>query len=124
MANHQKKKAVLRPDHSIEASSFEGIMPDPETLEALEKLAPGCSQKWMDLAESEIRSRQTNESRITWTFKTSTIMGQILGFISSLVVAAVGCFAIYMGHAISGATIITGSMAAVIAAFYFRSKGN
>jgi len=122
MANHNKRKAVVRPDQTFEATSFEGIMPDPETLEHLEKLAPGCSQKWMELAESEIRSRQKNEDRITWTFKNSTILGQVFGFITSIIIAAVGTFAIYYGHATAGAAIITGSMASVIAAFYFRNR--
>ncbi|MCC6601480.1 MAG: DUF2335 domain-containing protein [Crocinitomicaceae bacterium] len=79
MANHNKKKAVVRPDQTYEATSFEGIMPDPETLEHLEKLAPGCAQKWMELAESEIKSRQRNEERITWTFKIVPFLVKYLG---------------------------------------------
>lgn len=119
--NHNKKKVIVRPDQSVEGTSFEGIIPDPETLAQLEALAPGCTKKWMELAESEIKSRQINESRITWTFKNSTILGQTLAFLSSTMVFAVGAFAIYLGHPTAGATIITGSAASVIAAYYFRS---
>lgn len=120
--NHNKKKVVLRPDHSVEGTSFEGIMPDPETLTQLEVLAPGCTATWMELAKSEIKSRQINEDRITWTFKTSTILGQLLAFVSSAFVMYVGLRALEMGYPASGATIITGSAASVIAAYYFRRK--
>lgn len=119
--NHNKKKVVVRPDQTVEGTSFEGIIPDPETLAQLEVLAPGCTKKWMELAESEIKSRQMNESRITWTFKTSTILGQVLAFFSSTMIFGVGCYALYLGHPTAGATIITGSAASVIAAYYFRT---
>ncbi len=122
MSNHNKKKLIVRPDKTVEGTSFEGIIPDPETLGQLEVLAPGCTKKWMELAESEIKSRQLNENRITWTFKFSTILGQILAFLSSTMIFAVGSYAIYTGNANAGAVIITGSAASVIAAYWFRSK--
>jgi uncharacterized membrane protein len=118
--NHTKKKVIVRPDQAVEGTSFEGIIPDPETLKELEILSPGCTKKWMDLAESEIKTRQKNEDRITWTFKTSTILGQVLAFLSSTMIFAVGCYALYLGHPTAAATIITGSAASVIAAYYFR----
>lgn len=121
-SNHKKKNVVVRPDQTVEANSFEGIIPDPETLGQLEQYAPGCTKMWMELAKSEILSRQKNESRITWTFKYSTILGQILGFLSSLCIFYVGYYCIEQGHPTAGATIITGSAASVIAAFYFRRK--
>lgn len=102
--NHSKKKVVVRPDQAVEGTSFEGIMPDPETLKELEVLSPGCTKLWMELAESEIRSRQKNEGRITWTFKTSTILGQILAFLSSTMIFSVGCYALYLGHPTAAAT--------------------
>ena len=120
--NHNKKKVVVRPDQTVEGTSFEGIIPDPETLKELEVLAPGCTQMWMELAKSEIQSRQKNEGRITWTFQRSTILGQILAFVSSSMIFGVGCYALYLGHPTAGATIITGSAASVIAAYYFRSN--
>lgn len=76
----------------------------------------------MELAESEIKSRQINESRITWTFKNSTILGQVLAFLSSTMIFGVGCYALYLNHPAAAATIITGSAASVIAAFYFRNQ--
>jgi len=75
----------------------------------------------MELAEKEITSRQQNEGRITWTFKISTILGQILAFLSSTMIFCVGGYALYLGHPTAAATIITGSAASVIAAYYFRT---
>jgi uncharacterized membrane protein len=119
-ANHKSKRGLVRPDQSIEVSSFEGIIPDPATLAELEKLHPGSTKMWMELAASEIKSRQINESRITWTFKYSSIIGLILGFLSTVVVCAVGAYAIYKDQANAGAVIITGSAATVITAFIVR----
>ena len=118
--NHNKRKVIVRPDQTVEGTSFESIIPDPETLEALEKLAPGCTKKWMELAESEIKSRQKNEGRITWTFQYSSIMGHIFGFLSSAMVFAVGCYALYLGYDTAAYIIITGSAAGVIVAFIAR----
>ncbi|MFN8284065.1 MAG: DUF2335 domain-containing protein [Chitinophagales bacterium] len=120
--NHNKKKVIVRPDQTVEGTSFEGIMPDPETLKEYELLCPGSTKKWMDLAESEIKMRQQNEDRITWTFKVSTILGQLLGFTSSALIFAVGCYSISKGFPTQGAAIITGSAASVIMAYWFRSK--
>lgn len=121
-SNHKKGKVVVRPDQTVEGTSFEGIIPDPETLEQLEKLAPGCTKKWMELAESEIKCRQKNEDRITWTFKYSTIIGQALGFVSSTMIFSIGIYAIYKGYPNAAALIITGSAASVIMAYWFRTR--
>lgn len=123
-SNHKKKKLVLRPDHSVEGTSFEGIIPDTETLKELEQIVPGSTKQWQDLAKHEIESRQKNESRITWTYMVSTITGQVFGFLSSAIICYIGYFAISLGHPATGATIITGSAASVIAAYIFKSKQN
>lgn len=123
-ANHNKKSVIVRPDHTIEGSSFEGIIPDPETLKELEIYAPGSTKQWMALAESEIKKRQINEGRITKTFQISTILGQILGFLSSTLVIAAGIYCIHLGNDVSGAAIITGSVANVIAAYYFKRRNS
>ena len=118
--NHKTQRGVVRPDQSIEVSSFEGIIPDPATLMELEKLHPGSTKLWMDLAASEIKSRQQNENRITWTFKYSTMWGLFLGFLSTLLVCSVGAYAIYKDYPNAAAIIITGSAATVITAFIVR----
>ncbi len=122
--NHSSKRGVIRPDHTVEVSSFEGIIPDPATLTELEKLNPGSTKLWMDLAASEIKCRQLNENRITWTFKYSTIMGQIFGFLSTTMVCAVGAYALYNKYDKAAYVIITGSAATVITAFIVRGFSN
>jgi len=122
--NHKSKRGVLRPDQSVEVSSFEGIIPDPTTLNELEKLHPGSTKMWLDLASSEIRCRQVNEGRITWTFKYSTMMGQLFGFLSTALVCGVGVYALYGGYDKAAYIIITGSAATVITAFIVRGVSN
>ena len=107
---------------SGEGTSFEGIIPDVDTLRGLEEFCPGATKMWMELAQEEIRARHKNEFRITWTFKYTTVIGQVLGFITSLMVLTSGVYCIHQGHPTAGATIITGSAATVISAFFFRSR--
>lgn len=120
--NHKAKRGVIRPDKTVEVSSFEGIMPDPETLQKLEAILPGCGREWMEMAKSEVAHRHKSENRITWTFKYGTLIGQVLGFLANLIVCGAGAYAIHLGHPGAGATIITGSAAAVVTAFIFRGK--
>lgn len=120
--NHKKQHVIKRPDHSVEGTSFEGIIPDVDTLRGLEEFCPGATKMWMELAQEEIRARHKNEFRITWTFKYTTVIGQVLGFITSLMVLLAGVYCIHQGNPTQGAAIITGSAATVISAFYFRSR--
>lgn len=124
--NHRKQNAVKRPDNSVELTSYESVLPDPDTLKKYEEVVPGAAREWMDIAKSEIQTRQTNEKRITWTFQVSTIIGQVLAFFSVAIVCGCGLCFLKDGHPKEGAAIIVGSAASVITAFlvrnYFRSK--
>lgn len=120
--NHKKKQGVINPDNTVQINSFEGLMPDPETLRAYEELHPGCTKIWMELTQSEITSRQKNEREIVSTYRSSSLLGQILGFISSVLVIVTGAYAISLGHDVAGATIITGSAASVIAAYFIKNN--
>ena len=121
--NHSKKKGIIHPDKTVEVTTFDSIMPDPETLREYELLCPGTTQKWMEITQSEIAHRHKMEDRITLTFKRGTMWGQIFGFVTSTMSFLAGCYALKLGYPTAAATIITGSAAAVIAAFYFRSRG-
>ena len=52
----------------------------------------------------------------------STIIGQLLGFASSALVLAIGGYALFLGYPTEAAVIITGSAAAVIMAYFARSR--
>lgn len=121
-SNHKTKRGVIKPDKTVELTSFEGIMPDPETLAKLEQLIPGCSREWMDMAKGEIRHRQNTENRITWAFKYNTLISIFCGFGANLAICFVGYTAIVLGHPNAGATIIASSAAAVVAAFLLRKR--
>lgn len=120
---HTKKKGVITKE-ATEITSFEGLTPDPESLEKLEQYCPGITERWQTLAEEEIRERHKNERRLIKSFSFSSIFGSISAFLSTVLIASVGLYAIHLGHPTAGATIICGSMAQVIAAFHFRTKNN
>lgn len=120
---HTKKKGVITKE-ATEITSFEGLTPDPESLEKLEQYCPGITERWQTLAEEEIRERHKNERTLIRSFSFSSVFGSISAFLSTVLIAGVGLYAIHLGHPTAGATIICGSMAQVIAAFHFRTKNN
>lgn len=120
---HTKKKGVITKE-ATEITSFEGLTPDPESLEKLEQYCPGITERWQTLAEEEIRERHKNERILIRSFSFSSVFGSISAFLSTVLIACVGLYAIHLGHPTAGATIICGSMAQVIAAFHFRTKNN
>lgn len=120
---HTKKKGVITKE-ATEITSFEGLTPDPESLEKLEQYCPGITERWQTLAEEEIRERHKNERTLIRSFSFSSVFGSISAFLSTVLIAGVGLYAIHLGHPTTGATIICGSMAQVIAAFHFRTKNN
>lgn|GEM_PF-6428448 len=115
--NHKKDHVIKKAGGDVEASSFQSIIPDPETLERLEKICPGATHKWMELAETEIKSRQVNEGKVISTFQNATLRGQVFAFLTAMVICGVGAYCIYMGSPTQAAAIISGSAAAVIIAF-------
>lgn len=120
--SYNKTQRAIIKEKSTELQSFEGLTPDPESLTKLEEYCPGITERWQCLAEEEIRSRHKNESKIVGTFRFSSIFGSISAFLSTVIISAVGLYAIHLGHATAGSTIIVGSMAQVVAAFHYRSK--
>lgn len=120
---HKRKKGVITKE-ATEVNSFEGLTPDPESLEKLEEYCPGITSRWQSLAEEEIRERHKNERRLIKTFSFSSIFGSISAFLSTIIIAGVGLYAIHLGSPTAGATIICGSIAQVIAAFHFRNKNS
>lgn len=123
--NHNSKKlTVSKGDQKIEATSFEGIIPDGQSLREMEEVLPGSAERWMSLAEREIAHRHKMEDRITHTYKWGTYFGQILGFCSSILIYYVGYQCIVSGYPTQGAAIITTTTVGVISAFYFKSKNS
>lgn len=120
---HKTQKGKITKD-ATELTSFEGLTPDPESLEKLEKHCPGITERWQTLAEEEIRERHKNERTLIKSFSFSSIFGSVSAFLSTIVIAGVGFYAIHLGSPSAGATIICGSIAQVIAAFHFRTKNS
>lgn len=84
-ANHKSKK-LIHSQGKTEITSFEGLIPDNDSLDKLEQYAPGATKRWMDLAESEIKARQFNEKHFLTTVRYSNWF--VLFFVSGLCVAA------------------------------------
>jgi uncharacterized membrane protein len=116
---HKKRSGKVTKD-SAEVTSFEGLTPDPDTLIKLEEVCPGITERWMTLAEEEIKNRQNNETRIVKIYGRSTYMGMSFAFLTSVVIASVGALALVLDYPKTAATIIVGAMAQVIISFLVR----
>jgi uncharacterized membrane protein len=121
--NHKSKKLV-HSQGKTEITSFEGLIPDNDSLDKLEQYAPGATKKWMELAESEIKSRQYNEKHFLTTVRWSNWLGIFIAFVVSILIAGVGAYTIHLGYPQYGCAIICGAMAQSIAAFIFKNKNS
>lgn len=120
-ANHKSKK-LIHSQGKTEITTFEGLIPDNDSLDKLEQYAPGATKKWMELAESEIKSRQYNERHFLTTVRYSNWLGLFFSLIVAIVIAAVGAYTISLGYPQYGCAIICGSMAQSIIAFLLKAK--
>ncbi len=80
--NHQNqpggKNKKFVPRKSIEA------LPNPETLEAYDYVVEGSAEKILEMFQEEQRHRHAWEERALKVHATSTVLGQVLGFLIAI----------------------------------------
>lgn len=122
--NYNKKNKANITKESVELTSFEGLMPDPETLKDLEDLCPGAAERWQQLAEAEIKERHTNERKIVNSYVLTSLLGFIAAILTVILFVALGAYALYLGYPNAASAIIVGSLAQTIIVFFLRKKND
>ncbi len=94
-----------------------GPLPSPETLAKYDAICPGLVQVIVERAEKQSDHRMFLEKRHLESAIGSRNIGMAAGIMSTLILSAVGAYAIHLGHATEGATIITVPVVALAGAF-------
>ena len=108
---------------SAEMQFFQGPLPDPQTLQEYQQVDPDFPKRILAMGEAQSAHRQQQER---YHLKGSTIarfVGLGLAFLSVLVVCGVGAYAIKLGHATEGCSVIAGVVVSLAGTFIWgRTK--
>lgn len=103
-------------------------LPHPEIIEAYDCIVPGAAKQIMMMFEMEQKHRHEWERQALKTHATTTILGQIMGFLIVVSVFASATFIGLQGDKVIATFIWVVAMAVVIVAgiisFYARTMGN
>ena len=101
----------------------------PEILAEYEKIAPGFTNRMIEMAEKEGEHRRELEKKaldaditLRQTQLKQIRMGQIFGFLIGIFTVACGTYAAINGAEISGSFIGTGGVIGLVSVFIFGGK--
>lgn len=120
-SNHRSQRGVITKDR-VELQNVDSIIPDADTMERMEAIVPGATNRWMNLAESEVKTRQINERDVISTYKWATLTGTFSALLIPLAIVISAIYCLYQGEFKIGAIIITGGVAQTITAYVVRNK--
>jgi uncharacterized membrane protein len=83
-------------------SFFSGPLPPPELLREYDKIAPGCAQRIIGMAEKEGDHRRAIQKLKVRGGLAARTRGQYLGWSLAVVIAGLGAFLIYEGRELTG----------------------
>lgn len=100
---------------------YQGVIPDPESLEHYEKIKPGFADRLIAMAEDEGQHRRGMDAAFLKASKNSfgwTIFGALL---SVTMICSLCGYAFYLGHAKEGAWV-AGTVMVALASTFLASK--
>lgn len=111
----------------IEKKSWSGPHPSPEDMAVYARIDPTLPDRMMKLTETrfehihkfEMEKLKGEALRDKHIYQAYTL-GQIFALVMGMALIASGCFAIYLGHPTTGATLIGSTLAAVVTAFLWQ----
>ena len=95
------------------ARTWQGPLPDPESLAQYEQLVPGAAERFLSMVERQVAHRLRMESedstRLNW--------GLAAAFVVVILVVAAGAGLIYLGYGWAGAAVIGINVVGLAAVF-------
>ncbi len=96
---------------------FSGPIPPPSVMRQYEEILPGSAERILKMAENQSSHRISMESKIIPRQQRESTLGQIFGFILSLLLIGYGIYAMKEGHAWIGGIIVTVTLVSLAALF-------
>jgi uncharacterized membrane protein len=113
-----------------QVTHYEGPIPDPETLNRYEQIAPGTAERIIAMAEKEQSHRHEIESTVV-SAQTSDVRderkaearGQWFALFFCTMAIAAGAYSIHAGHPGWGIVLCGATLASVVGIFITRRNG-
>ena len=103
--------------------NFQGPLPAPQTFQEYQQVDPDFPERILAMGENQSAHRQQQER---YHLKGSTIarfFGFVFAFLSVLAICGVGAYAIKLGHATEGYSVIAGVVVSLAGTFIWgRTK--
>jgi uncharacterized membrane protein len=107
----------------IRHQKFEGPLPPPSILEGYDRVLPGAAERIMQMTEKSLNHQQEiNYAALTAASREGRA-GQWFAFIIALSALVTGAFAIFSGHPVAGATIVSTTLAGGVGTFIISKRG-
>jgi uncharacterized membrane protein len=123
----QKPPAKSSSDKKVVAqySLYQGIIPDPDTLQKYEQNFPGFADRLLSLAEQELKHRQEMEKNANKYVQTTALVGIGAALTSVSIVSYLCYHAFNLGYATQAVSLAIGVITALAGTFLIgknRSK--
>ena len=112
------KEPEQKSTNLVVASEFRsGILPPPEDLERYEKLSPGITDRMLKTYELQVNHRISLEKTVIEGDSMRANRGQILGFITVLVVLGIAVVLMVNGYSVGGLGTLIAALATLVGVF-------
>lgn len=99
-----------------------GILPPPDELERYERLCPGLTKILLEQFQAQSNHRIKMEEAAVESGIRASRLGQVLGFVISLVVITGGFALIFLDKNIIGISAVIGALASLAGVFIYGTK--
>ena len=108
----------------VHQEAYKGPLPHPDLLVKYEEIIPGSAERILSMAEKEQQHRHQLENEVIEKEIAQKGRGLNFGFTLALLIIVVGAYLLIIDKSLQGFSLILGSIAMIIAPFFFNKNNN
>lgn len=108
----------------VHQEAYQGPLPHPDLLVKYEEIIPGSAERILSMAEKEQQHRHQLENEVIKKEIAQKGKGLNFGFTLALLIIVVGAYLLIIDKSLQGFSLILGSIAMIIAPFFFNKNNN
>ena len=108
----------------VHQEAYQGPLPHPDLLVKYEEIIPGSAERILSMAEKEQQHRHQLENEVIKKEIAQKGRGLNFGFTLALLIVVVGAYLLIIDKSLQGFSLILGSIAIIIAPFFFNKNNN
>ena len=122
LAKQEDQTIELTASSVLQSSTFSGPLPPPEALTQYENVLPGAAERIFQMAERELRHRQSIEGTIVNGDSRRAYLGIALGTLVALCALGAAAYAISQGEAWVGGGIAVVDIGSIVGAYIYGTR--